>query len=52
MPIPVPTGEDEKHLDMGDCIRALRREGYTDSEQRVAICMSTWRKAHGKKEKK
>ncbi len=51
MPIPVPRGESEKNLDMGSCIRALRREGYSDSKQRVAICYSKWRKAHGTKEK-
>jgi len=49
MPIPTPTGTDEKNLDLGSCIRALRKEGYSDSKQRVAICMSKWRKAHGKK---
>lgn len=48
MPIPTPTGEDEHNVDMGACIRALRREGYNDHKQRVAICMSKWRKAHGK----
>jgi hypothetical protein len=52
MPIPVPTGEDEKSIDMGECIRFLRKEGYTDSKQRIAICMSQWRKAHGKKQPK
>jgi hypothetical protein len=46
MPIPVPKSED----DLGACIRALRREGYTDNEQRVAICLSMYRKEHGKKE--
>jgi len=51
MPIPTPTGGTEKDIDMGACIRALRREGYSDHKQRVAICMSKWRKAHGKKEK-
>ena len=51
MPIPTPTGENEKDIDMGACIRALRREGNSDQDQRVAICMSKWRKAHGKKEK-
>lgn len=52
MPIPIPTGTDEKHLDLGACIRALRREGETDSEKRVAWCFSLWRKAHGKPEPK
>ena len=45
-PIPVTKGTDEKNLDMGECIRFLRKEGYTDSEQRVAICFAKWRKAH------
>lgn len=52
MPIPTPTGKDEKHLNLGACIRALRREGYTDSDQRIAICMSKWRKARGKPARK
>jgi hypothetical protein len=52
MPIPVPTGTDEKNLDLGECIRFLRKEGYTDPEQREAICFSVWRKAHGKEKKK
>lgn len=43
MPIPTPTSED----DLGACIRALRQEGYEDSEQRAAICLSKYRKAHG-----
>ncbi len=51
-PIPIPTGEDEKNIDMGACIRALRREGYTDNKQRVKICMEKWRKSHGKSEPK
>jgi hypothetical protein len=41
MPIPVPTSED----DLGECIRFLRQEGYDDSAERVAICLSTFRKA-------
>ena len=53
MPIPVPTGEDEKHLDMGACIRFLRKENpEMEPAQRVAVCFSTWRKAHGIPEKK
>jgi len=48
MPIPVPKSKDN----LDECIRALRKEGYTDSDQRVAICMSKWRKAHGKPEPK
>ena len=52
MPIPTPTGPDEKNVDMGSCIRALRKEGETDSDKRVAICFSLWRKAHGKPEPK
>ena len=52
MPIPTPTGETENNIDMGTCIRALRKEGYSNSDQRVAICMSKWRKVHGKKEDK
>ena len=43
MPIPVPKSED----DLGSCIRFLRKEGYSDNDQRVAICLSTYRKAHG-----
>jgi len=35
VPIPTPTSKD----DLGACIRALRQEGYDDSDQRVAICM-------------
>lgn len=52
MPIPTPTGSDEKNLDMGPCIRALRQEGVSDSEERLARCFSLWRKAHGKPEPK
>lgn len=52
MPIPTPTGETEDSMDMGACIRVLRREGYSDSDQRVAICASKWRRAHGKPEPK
>ena len=48
MPIPIPKDES----DLGACIRHLRKKGYTDSEQRVAICMSTYRKAHGISEPK
>lgn len=47
MPIPVPTKDKKGNLDLGECIRFLRKEGYSDQEQRVAICMSTYRKAHG-----
>ena len=43
MPIPIPKSEN----DLGACIRALRREGYSDNKQRIAICMSKYRKAHG-----
>ena len=51
LPIPVPQGEDEKRLDLGPCIRFLRRENpEMDNEQRIAVCMSTWRKAQGKSE--
>lgn len=53
MPVPVPKGTDEKNLDLGPCIRFLRRENpEMDQEQRVAVCMSTWREAHGKPEPK
>jgi len=45
MPIPVPKSEN----DLGACIRALRREGYTDNDQRVKICLEKYRKAHGGK---
>jgi len=48
MPIPTPESED----DLGACIRALRREGYDDNKQRVAICMKKYREAHGKPEPK
>ncbi len=47
-PIPTPTSEN----DLGACIRALRKEGYTNSDQRVAICLSVYRRAHGKKQPK
>lgn len=43
MPIPTPKSEDE----LGPCIRALRKEGYDNSKQRVKICLSKYRKAHG-----
>ena len=52
MPVPVPTGEDENNLNMGSCIRALRREGVTDSDERLARCFSLWREAHNKPEPK
>lgn len=45
MPIPTPKSEN----DLGACIRALRREGYTDNDQRVAICLDMYRKQHGGK---
>jgi len=48
-PIPVPKSED----DIGDCIRFLRKERPDmASDQRVAVCLSIYRKAHGKPEKK
>jgi hypothetical protein len=43
VPIPTPTSPD----DLGPCIRALRREGYDDEEERVAICMGKYEKAQG-----
>ncbi len=47
MPIPVPKSKN----DLGACIRALRREGYDDNDQRVAICLDLYRKNHkGKKQ--
>ena len=53
MPIPIPKGKDEKHLDMGECIRFLRKERPDmEANQRVAVCFSVWRKAHGKSEPK
>ncbi len=53
MPAPVPKGEDEKNLDLGPCIRFFRRENpEMTSEQWVAACFSTWRRAHGKPEPK
>jgi hypothetical protein len=39
LPIPVPKSEQ----DLGECIRFLRKEGYDDSEERVAICLSKFR---------
>ena len=49
MPIPVPKSED----DLGMCIRFLRREkpGVPHTE-RVATCLSVYRRAHGKPEPK
>ena len=47
MPVPVPHDKN----DLGACIRALRREGYDDNKQRVAICLSKWKKEHGKEKK-
>tara|TARA_Y100000310_G_scaffold320373_1_gene376767 strand:- start:4539 stop:4724 length:186 start_codon:yes stop_codon:yes gene_type:complete len=41
MPIPIPTSPD----DLGECIRALRKEGNTDSEQRVAICLKKYQES-------
>ena len=48
MPIPVPKSEE----DLSECIEFLKKEGYDDQKQRVAICLSTYRKAHGKPEPK
>ena len=48
MPIPTPKSEH----DLGACIRALRREVYTNSKQRVAICLSKYRKAQKEGRKK
>jgi hypothetical protein len=42
-PIPIPTSED----DLGECIRFLRQNGYEDSEERVTMCLSTFRQAQG-----
>ena len=42
MPIPIPKSQD----DLGPCIRFLRREGESDNDVRLAICLSTYRKAH------
>ena len=42
MPNPKP-GQSESDF-MGECIRTLRREGNTNAKQRVAICLSKWRK--------
>ena len=47
-PIPIPPDENS----LGECIRFLRKEGYADNDQRVAICLSKYRKAHGKPEPK
>jgi len=44
MPVPIPKSED----DLGNCIRYLRRENpEMKSDQRVAICLSTYRKSKG-----
>lgn len=44
MPVPTPKSED----DLGECIRFLRRENpEMKQDQRVHICLSTYRKAHG-----
>ncbi len=40
---PIPTPKTEK--DLGECIKFLKKEGYTDNDQRVAICLSTYRKS-------
>jgi len=45
MPIPVPKEDANGNPDLGECIRFLRKEGYTDSKQRVAICLNVYRKA-------
>ena len=45
MPIPIPTRDKAGNVDLGSCIRFLRKEGYTDSKQRVAICLNVYRKA-------
>lgn len=44
MPIPTPSSEK----DLGACISALKAEGYTDQDQRVAICLSKYRKSKKK----
>ena len=41
MPVPTPKNKE----DLSSCIRALRREGYIDSQQRIAICLQKWRDA-------
>lgn len=49
MPIPVP----KKEGDLGDCIRFLRKENpEMKSDQRVAVCLSVFRKAHNIEEPK
>ena len=48
MPIPVPPEKNE----LGECIRFLRREKpEMSSDQRVAVCLDVYRRAHGKKDK-
>lgn len=49
MPIPVPPMDKKGNFDLGECIRHLRRKGYSDSKQRIRICLETARKAHGKR---
>jgi len=46
--MPIPTPGSDKNL--GPCIEALKAEGYTDNDQRVAICLSKWRKSQGTKQ--
>lgn len=51
MPIPVPQADANGNPDLGSCIRFLRKEGYSDSDQRVAICLNLFRKHHPKSKK-
>lgn len=52
MPIPVPRKDKNGNPNLGECIRFLRRENPDmSSDQRVAICLNIYRKAHGIKRK-
>ena len=49
-PIPTPTTDESGNANLGSCIRFLRKENPSmKPDQRVAICLSKWRKSKGGK---
>lgn len=44
MPVPKPSKGQSKSDYMSECMSFLKDEGKGDHEQRVAICLDTWRR--------
>lgn len=47
MPIPKPEAGEEKNEYMSRCMSFLKAEDKFEQKQKVAICLSTWRKSMG-----